>query len=99
MPKFMGAIALFAGLMATAAQATPIVVGVPITVAPSPITAIGDVKAMYIFSDAQDASGTEALGAPFRFRAQRPSAQLTPSPRLVVRLLGAGETAAPLSAG
>ncbi len=54
--KFMGAVAVVAGFVATAAQATPIVPGTAITTPPPVVNAGGDVKAMYIFSDANDAS-------------------------------------------
>ena len=56
MSKFLGAAALVTGLLGTAAQATPIVPGSPILTPPPVINAVGDVKAMYIFSDALDAS-------------------------------------------
>lgn len=56
--RFMGAGAVAAALalIGTAAQATPIVAGTPITTPPPVITATGDVTAIYIFSDAGDHS-------------------------------------------
>jgi len=55
--KFMGAGAVAAALtLGTAAQATPIVAGTPITTPPPVLTATGDVTAVYIFSDAGDHS-------------------------------------------
>jgi len=59
------AVAVVAGFMATAAQATPIVPHFPITTPPLPVTAVGDVKAMYIFSDASDASNLLQTIPPF----------------------------------